>query len=277
MLDRLRGLPQHDLTMSMRSPRGTFQRSFKGALLSDYAAAVGLLPRPAPPIGPGNFYFLATAADGFKVAMSYSEVAPRSSGKQVLLAYEQDGEPVRAGVRLVVPGDDLGGRSIVGVESLELRSVESIPHADRPVSAQLKLGGLLERPQTLDAGALAALDQVEVETMPTPRHGGGMMPPRRYRGVPLFHLLERTGMKLDPDINEDVLSKVVVARGSDGLAAVVAAGEIEPRFMAGQVIVATSCDGLPLAEDGQFRLVVPYDKVIGRSLKCLTAIDLIQA
>jgi DMSO/TMAO reductase YedYZ molybdopterin-dependent catalytic subunit len=277
MLELLRSLPEYSLTTSMRSPRGTFQRSFKGALLHDYAARTGLVPNPSPPTGPGNFYYVATAEDGFKVALSFAEVAPRSSGKQVLLAYEQDGEPLRVGVRLVVPGDDLGGRSILGVTALELRSVESKPAGVRQRSSKLELGGLLEQPQRLDARALAGFDQVDVETLPTPRHGNHVEPSRRYSGVSVFQLLERSGMRLDPEINEDVLRKVVVATSTDGFAALIAAGEIEPRFMAGQVIVATARDGEPLDQDGAFRLVVPYDKVVGRAVKSLAKIELIQA
>src|SRR3954453_4319939 len=125
ILERIRKLPAHELSTPMRSPRGTFQRSFKGALLADYAAMHGMDPDTKPPVGPGNHYFVATAEDGFRVVLSYSEVAPRSSGKEVLLAFEQDGEAIRAGVRLVVPGDDLGGRSIGGVAQIELMSAVS--------------------------------------------------------------------------------------------------------------------------------------------------------
>jgi DMSO/TMAO reductase YedYZ molybdopterin-dependent catalytic subunit len=276
ILERIRKLPAHELAIAMRSPRGTFERSFKGALLYDYAAMHGLLPSPAPPLGPGNFYFLTTAEDGFKVVLSFSEVAPRSSHKQVLLAYEQDGEPIRAGVRLVVPGDDLGGRSIGGVADIELKSAPSTPSAVRPESSFIDLQGLLHNKGRLDARALSRLTVRDVETLPTPRHGGRTEPSRRYSGVSLFALLEHAGMKLDDSINEDVLRKVIVARSTDGYATVVSTGEIEPRFMAGEVIVATSCDGEPLTEDGQFRLVVPYDKLIGRAVKCLTSIELIE-
>src|SRR6266545_418609 len=178
ILDRIRELPAHELTTAMRSPRGTFQRSFKGALLYDYAAMHSLLPFPAPPLGPGNFYFLATAEDGFTVVLSFSEVAPRSSTKQVLLAYEQDGEPIRAGVRLVVPGDDLGGRSIGGVADIKLKSAPSNPSGVRPESSFIELQGLLENRRRIDAAALSRLPSRDVETLPTPRQGGQMEPSR---------------------------------------------------------------------------------------------------
>ncbi|HLF79813.1 MAG TPA: molybdopterin-dependent oxidoreductase [Dehalococcoidia bacterium] len=276
ILERIRKLPEHALTTSMRSPRGTFERSFKGALLADYAAMHGLTPAPSPN-GPANYYFVATAEDGFKVSLSFTEVSTHSSSKQVLLAWEQDGEPLRVGVRLVVPGDDLGGRSILGVAGLELKSVESEMSDLRPESSAFELRGLVERPQRFDLGALSRFATEDIETLPATGHGDFLQPSRHYSGVSLFTLLEDAGMKLNPAINEDILRKVVVARSTDGYGIAIAAGEIEPRFMAGDVIVATACEGKPLAEDGRFRLVVPYDKVIGRAVKCLASIELIEA
>jgi DMSO/TMAO reductase YedYZ molybdopterin-dependent catalytic subunit len=276
ILERIRKLPEHALTTSMRSPRGTFERSFKGALLADYAAMHGMTPEPSPN-GPANYYFVATAEDGFNVALSYTEVSTRSSEKQVLLAWEQDGDPLRVGVRLVVPGDDLGGRSILGVADLELKSVESGIADVRPESSAFELRGLVERPQRFDLNALARFAAKDIETAPATGHGDFLQPSRRYTGVPLFTLLEDAGMKLDPAINEDILRKVVVVRSTDGYGVVIAAGEIEPRFMSGDVIVATACEGQPLGDDGHFRLVVPYDKVIGRAVKCLASIELIEA
>jgi DMSO/TMAO reductase YedYZ molybdopterin-dependent catalytic subunit len=276
ILERIRKLPEHALKTSMRSPRGTFERSFRGALLADYAAMHGLTPVPSPS-GPANYYFVATAQDGFKAALSYTEVATKSSGKQVLLAWEQDGEPLKVGVRLVVPGDDLGGRSILGLAELELKAVESEASDMRPESSAFDLRGLLERPRRLDLEALERFAKTDVETVPATGHGDYLQHSRRYGGVPLWALLEDAGMQLNAAINEDILRKVVVARSTDGYAVAIAAGEIEPRFMAGEVIVATSMDGRPLGDDGRFRLVVPYDRVIGRAVKCLASIELIEA
>jgi DMSO/TMAO reductase YedYZ molybdopterin-dependent catalytic subunit len=275
ILERIRRLPAHSLTTSMRSPRGSFERSFKGALLADYAASYGLAPEPSPN-GPANYYFVVTAEDGFKVALSFTEVDPTSSGKQILLAYEQDGELIRAGVRLVVPGDDLGGRSIAGLANIELKSVPAGVPGVRPPSSSFELRGLVARPRRFDTEALRRFETKDIETVPAMGHDQ-LHASRNYTGVPLFTLLDDAGMQLDAAINEDILGKVVVARSSDGYAVVIAAGEIEPRFMAGNVIVATASEGRTLGDDGPFRLVVPYDKVIGRAVKSLASIDLIEA
>src|SRR5215213_9377317 len=91
---KLRELPAHTGTATLRSPRGTSTRTFTGALLYDYSRAIGMTPE-APSLGFGNYYFVAQSEDGFLVTVAYYEVTPRATDKQVLLAYEQDGEPLR--------------------------------------------------------------------------------------------------------------------------------------------------------------------------------------
>src|SRR5262245_36304757 len=125
----------------MRSPRGTYDRSFRGVLLFDYARARGLIASNSSGVQMGNSYFLVHGGDGFRVSIAMAEVAPRFTDKSVLLAYEQDGEELQVGVRLVVPGDDLGGRSILGVTGIELLNVESAKagQEERPASETLSL------------------------------------------------------------------------------------------------------------------------------------------
>jgi DMSO/TMAO reductase YedYZ molybdopterin-dependent catalytic subunit len=278
ILEVIRALPEQTLTATLRSPRGSSTRTFKGALLSDYARAMGLIPKP-PSIGFANYYFVATAEDGFRISLAYFEVTPRATEKRVLLAYEQDGEPLRVGVRLVVPGDDLGGRSIMGVAEVELRSVPSVAAQEhRPESEAVVLSGLFQRPVRLSVDDLARFPNLEVETLPTPRHGGVTVQPRRYQGALLWDVIEQAGPLVDENINEDILRKLIVARSTDGCGAVIAPGEVDPRFMAGDVLIATACEGRPLGQDeGRFRLIVPYDKAVGRMLKSLQSIELVQA
>jgi DMSO/TMAO reductase YedYZ molybdopterin-dependent catalytic subunit len=278
ILQTIRSLPEHTITATLRSPRGSSTRTYKGAMLYDYARAAGRMPT-RPSLGFGNHYFVVSAEDGFRISLAYFEVTPRATDKQVLLAYEQDGEPLRAGVRLIVPGDDLGGRSIAGVVAVELRSVSSMALQEaRPSSTSIALGGILKRPASLSLDDLTRFQAHEIETMPTPRHGGIVVGPRSYTGPLLWDLLEDAGPVVDSTINEDILRKAVVVHSTDGHSAVIATGEIDPRFMAGQVIVATECAGEALADaEGHFRLVVPFDKLVGRTLKSVRSIELVEA
>ena len=101
--------------------------------------------------------------------------------------------------------------------------------------------------------------------------------PLRYRGPLLWDLLADAGPTVDAAINEDILRRVVFATSTDGNRAVLAPGEIDPRFMAGKAIVATSADGEPLPPGARFRLIVPYDKLVGRALKSLRSIEVRRA
>lgn len=275
MLEVLRGLPAHTLTATMRNPRSEAERTFTGARLFDYAAATGLTRVGGEGLTDG--YLLVTAADGQRVAIALAELWPSMASKPLLLAYEQDGAPVRDGVRLVVTGDHLSGRSLGGVVAIEGRRAAPASGVDVP-SGGLALGGLLERPGVLDAAALGAQATFAVETAPMTGHGGEAIAPRRYLGARLYDLLDGAGIRLDPAVHEDFLSKVVVATTVDGRAVVIAGGEIEPRFMAGDVVVATGRSNGSPAVDGasgaELRLVVPFDLKPGRWAKQLVSIEL---
>ncbi|MSQ36070.1 MAG: hypothetical protein EXR63_02855 [Dehalococcoidia bacterium] len=261
----------------MRNPRSAAERTFTGGTLFDYAVAAGLVPSRMGGGGLADGYVLATAADGQRVVVALAELWPSMASKPVLLAYEQDGAPVRDGVRLIVTGDQLSGRSLGGVVALELRRAQ--PASGAVVQAGgLALGGLIERPGVVDAAALGAQATVEVETAAATGHGGAAIAPRRYRGARLYDLLDGAGIRLDAAVNEDFLSKVAVATTADGRAVVIAGGEIEPRFMAGDVIIATERSDASPAVDGSaeagLRLVVPFDRKPGRWAKQLVSIEL---
>jgi hypothetical protein len=268
-LDLLRSLPAETQQVPLRSPRGVVERTFRGPTLHAYALKAGLLAAHSGDRF-GACYFLATASDGFRVTVAFYEVMPSTTSKRVMLAYEQDGEPVRAGIRLVVPGDDLGGRSISGLATLETREVLN----EAPRSADtLALIGLLERPGPADA-ALIEAGAVQADVDGRRVHGHDTSA-RSYAGLGVFALLESAGLKLNPEVNEDIVGKVIVARSADGSASVIAAGELEPRFMNGTALVAVRRDGAALkAAEGPYRLVIEYDANPGRWTKLLAALEL---
>jgi DMSO/TMAO reductase YedYZ molybdopterin-dependent catalytic subunit len=262
-------LPAHSVHTSLRNPRGRSERDFRGPLLLDYALTRGIVSSDT---SAGDHYLSVTAEDGFVVTVSLAEIALPYSDKPVLLAYEQDGEPVQAGVRLVVPGDDLGGRFILGVTAIGLHRTP----AEAPAAGDgIDIKGQLEEPRRLTLDDLQAIETAEVDTETTGAHGSSEVVRARYRGVRLWDVLEAARPLLDESVREDILSKVVIARSVDGYAAVIAGGEIEPRFMNGGVLIATHRDGAPLpADEGAMRLVVSYDHAPGRFVTRLASIDL---
>lgn len=94
-----------------------------------------------------------------------------------------------------------------------------------------------------------------------------------YSGVPLMDLLAHLGVPHGKDLHGKALAQYVLAKGSDGYAAVLALGEIDPEFHPGQVLVADAMDGKPLGATGPFRLIVTEDKRPARSVRNLVSIE----
>ena len=172
-----------------------------------------------------------------------------------------------------------GHEDHVGGLQFLLRDCE-FPVYGSPVTLGLAAGrieeaGLLDRTGPVDLAALPPDAHIEVTTVEAAGHHGEVIAPRRYGGVRLYALLEHAGIRLDPDQHEDFLGKVVIATSADGRVAVIAGGEIEPRFQNGDVILAITQDGAPI-EDGP-HLIVPFDRRPGRWAKRITRIELRQA
>jgi hypothetical protein len=272
ILEAFDGLENKTLTVTMRNPKSSADRTFIGPTLHDYAVKTGMLPAKMGGGGLANGYFLVEAEDGAKATIAVAEVWPNASSKDVILATEQDGEPVRAGVRLVISGDNLAGRSLAGVVSIEVKTIAPEP-VEAGAGSAFHVDGLLDRPGPVDVNEFST--PTSVTTVAASGHGGQPIPPRNYSGMRLYGLLGQHGIQLNPKVHEDFLSKVVVVRGADGHAIVIAGGEIEPRFMDGDVIVATQRDGNALpSEEGASRLVVPFDLKPGRWAKGIVSIEL---
>jgi len=65
---------------------------------------------------------LITGRDGYTVALAVGEIDPHYEGKQVIVAYSGGDPPASMTfLRLVVPGDVHGGRSVRDIATIELR------------------------------------------------------------------------------------------------------------------------------------------------------------
>ena len=96
-----------------------------------------------------------------------------------------------------------------------------------------------------------------------------------YSGVRLVDLLTKMGAPLGKELRGEALAIYMVAKGSDGYAAVLSLAEVDPEFHPGEVIVADAMDGKPLdAHNGPFKLVVTEDKRPARSVRNLVSIEL---
>jgi Oxidoreductase molybdopterin binding domain len=62
-----------------------------------------------------------TGRDGYTAVLALAEIDPEFEGKQVILAYRRDGKPIDGNtLRLVVPGDRYGGRSVRDVVRIDV-------------------------------------------------------------------------------------------------------------------------------------------------------------
>ncbi len=75
-------------------------------------------------------YAVLTANDGYEVIITLGEIDPEFGGQPYLLAWEEDGAPLtgdKGPVKLVTPGDKTSGRVIWGIDTIEVRDVDSPP------------------------------------------------------------------------------------------------------------------------------------------------------
>ena len=96
-----------------------------------------------------------------------------------------------------------------------------------------------------------------------------------YTGIKLWDLLSDAGAVNVTSAKNDILSKYVVAIGSDGYKAVFSLGEIDPNFGAQPVLVAYADRAGqlgPHGSDGLARTVVPGDQAGGRYVSDLVSL-----
>ena len=227
-------------------------------------------------------YVVATGADGYKAAFSLGEIAPQFGGQPVLVAYAdtagQLGPQGSEGLaRMVVPGDNAGGRYVSDLLSLDVGSLpEPGPSAPGGVSDQFTLSGQVADPATFTPITLAALNQSTTETA-TYLSGAGEVTDT-YTGVSLWTLIQDAGLLTDPSVKNDLLRFGVVATGSDGYRALVSLGEIDPAFGNQPDIVAYADTGGQLGPggaDGATRLVLPNDRAGGRYVSNLVSLQVV--
>ena len=116
----LRALPPTELTLDFMAGPHPEKGSFKGVLLWKLVSLAAVKDRG----GKGSSLLhsiIVTGRDGYAVALAIAELDPKFEGKTVLLAYDEDGRPLRNGFRLVVPGDHEGGRNVRDVVRIEVQ------------------------------------------------------------------------------------------------------------------------------------------------------------
>ena len=117
----LKSLPAVTIDVTFETGQGKKSGRYTGVLLWT------LLEKAEPIDEPGKntnlrHTLLITGRDGYAVVLAAGEIDPHYEGKQIIIAYA-GGEPSASAssLRLVVPGDFHGGRSVRDVAKIELR------------------------------------------------------------------------------------------------------------------------------------------------------------
>lgn len=124
-------------TVTYMSGAGEATDTYTGVPLWTLIEDAGLLTDPSIKNDLLGFAVVATGSDGYRAIVSLGEIAPAFGGQPDLVAYADTAGQLGAGgrdgaMRLVIPGDEAGGRYVSNLVSLEV-----IKAADTNVSHRL--------------------------------------------------------------------------------------------------------------------------------------------
>jgi hypothetical protein len=108
-------------------------------------------------------------------------------------------------------------------------------------------------PVVFSPADLRALPHVSITV-----HNGHTNAAETYSGVPLATLLAQVNAPLGKELHGEAMTSYLIATG--GYSVVLSLAEVDPSFHEGQVLVADTRDGQPLASYGPFQLIVSDGK-----------------
>lgn len=126
-LDDLRAMPFTDVVI--QGVDDARSRVYRGVALYDLLMDADPQFDDRRPADPLNWYALVSAADDTSAIVAWAEIDPSFEGKPVIVAYQQDGQPLsyQTGMaRLVVPFDRRGTRGIANISSISLLRAQGV-------------------------------------------------------------------------------------------------------------------------------------------------------
>ena len=127
-LTDLQAFPKVTVTTNVQ-PLG--QHAFSGALLYDVLQKAQISTDNTRKNDILRKAVLVSGTDGYTVAIALGEIISKFAGKQVLLAYEEDGKPLPQSdgfTRLIVPGDRAAGRYVSNVAKIQVERATPLAH-----------------------------------------------------------------------------------------------------------------------------------------------------
>jgi DMSO/TMAO reductase YedYZ molybdopterin-dependent catalytic subunit len=122
-LSDLQVLPAETVTARYDAGHGPETHTFQGVRLYDLLMAA--MPQFADAVknNPIDWYVNISAIDGYQAVIAWGELDPQNEGKDVIVAYSQDGQLLGPGygmAELIVPGDATNGRYVASITSITL-------------------------------------------------------------------------------------------------------------------------------------------------------------
>jgi hypothetical protein len=118
--ERIAELPRLTQRVGFVTGRGEQQNEWTGPLLWDVLVDSGAVD-PAKPADQVHLAIRVTGADGYVAVIALAEIAPQFAGRQVQIADHLNGAPLSGqALRLIVPGDRRGGRSVRDVVRIDI-------------------------------------------------------------------------------------------------------------------------------------------------------------
>jgi DMSO/TMAO reductase YedYZ molybdopterin-dependent catalytic subunit len=134
----------------------------------------------------------------------------------------------------------------------------------------LTIAGDITQPLLLTPADLKALPRRRVEHKEKDQV-------RVYEGVLVSEVLKRAGVALGEQLRGRELASYVLASAKDGYQVVFSLAELDPAFIANDVIVADTVDGAPIPQDpGPFRIVAPKELRGARSIRMLQRLEIVR-
>ena len=150
-------------------------------------------------------------------------------------------------------------------------SLSPIAHAQNgAVPTTFRIYGQVTNPANVN---LTKLEKLPVTTQNVTYFAAGQVTSHAFTGALLWDLLQSAGMKVDPNVKNDILRLVVVVTGSDGYESVFGVGELAPGFGGDQILVAYAQDGQSLGQEGFAKIIAPGDKMGGRFVSNIVKIE----
>ena len=164
-----------------------------------------------------------------------------------------------------LPADDTKNVTVVlHPADRDSQTAQAVPNSKVSL---LVTGDANHAPLNLSLAEFRALPHVDVKV-----HNGHTNTDETYSGVPLVVLLAKVDAPLGENLRGKALTNYVVATGSDGYSVVLSLAEVDPGFHDGQILIADTRDGQPLATSGPFQLIVSEDKRPARWVRNLVSI-----